>query len=114
MEAAYLDAGGEFRVGVRDGAPATAGGPGGGEAVCEPRRTRVASGFQGRSFGTRALHSLAVLHSLEGEAREGCFRRAVPNTAIRQGPAFYRVRGSDEVGRERSNGFELVNSEKEL
>lgn len=133
----YLDAGGEFLVGVLSGAavdstdnrqrslPETADGSlvamGGFLPTetgyedersvpggAELHRMRVAPTHQGRGYGR------ALLDELERRAREAGFDLLVVTTALRQQRAvqFYDAAGYDEVDRSEYGEYELVHFEK--
>ncbi|WP_276270868.1 GNAT family N-acetyltransferase [Haloarcula litorea] len=139
VEAAYLDAGGEFLVGVladTDGAvagdadrapPETFDGPvvavGGllpneaGHAdertvagAAELHRMRVAPTHQRRGYGRR------LLARLEARAADLGYDPLLATTALEQPAAvdFYRAAGYEEVGRSTEAGYELVHFEKPL
>jgi GNAT superfamily N-acetyltransferase len=140
VEASYLDAGGEFLVGVLDGDPATATPAGadrrppavadgtlvamGGvlpsaaghdeerrvEGAAALHRMRVAPTHQGRGYGR------AILDALEAAARERGFDVVLATTARTQprAVAFYPAAGYDLVGESTAAGYELVHYEKRL
>jgi GNAT superfamily N-acetyltransferase len=138
VEATYVDAGGEFLVGVRpaDGAPGShdCAGPFrthdgtvvsmGGYLPCEAghadertvegaaelHRMRVAPAHQ------RAGHGRRLLAALERRARESGFERLLATTAVGQAGAvaFYREEGYAETGRSTAGDYELVHFEKRL
>lgn len=128
----YLDAGGEFLVGVdpehavapglatREGSLVAMGGflpseqghadertvPG----AAELHRMRVAPARQ------REGHGRDLLRRLEVRAREAGFDPLLATTATTQAAAvaFYRAAGYTEVGRSTAGEYELVHFEKEL
>lgn len=138
IEAAYLDSGGDFLVGVLatdDGVetagerpyPRTFDGPlvamGGllpserGHAdertvpgAAELHRMRVAPPLQGRGYGRQ------VLDALETRAAELGFETLLATTAARQTAAtrFYPAAGYAEVDRSAMGEYELVHFEREL
>jgi len=130
----YLDAGGEFLVGVLPGADActgdtpavhdgvlvTMGGVLPNEAghddersvagAAELHRMRVAPVYQREGYGRE------LLHALEGWAREAGFDPLLATTARTQPAAveFYRQEGYEAVGESTEAGYELVHFEKSL
>ncbi|MFB6191904.1 MAG: GNAT family N-acetyltransferase [Haloarculaceae archaeon] len=133
VEAAYLDAGGEFLVGVlpdgeaspaaprtRDGALVAMGGflPSAAghddertvEGAAELHRMRVAPAHQG------AGHGRAILDALEDGIREAGLTPALATTAKRQerAVAFYAAAGYARVGTSTEGDYELVHFEKRL
>lgn len=129
----YLDAGGEFLVGVhptdagtdaapsvQDGLLAAMGGVLPNEAghdderavagAAELHRMRVAPAHQREGYGR------ALLHALEGWAREAGFDPLLATTARTQPAAvsFYRAEGYEAVGESTEAGYELLHFEKSL
>jgi GNAT superfamily N-acetyltransferase len=140
VEQVYLDAGGEFLVGVLDGAPATVS-PAGGDrhppatadgtlvamggvvpsetghddertvaGAAELHRMRVAPTHQRRGYGR------ALLDALERRAHTLGFERLLATTARTQpaAVAFYPAAGYAQVGESTVAGYDLVHYEKEL
>ena len=133
VRAAYLEAGGEFLVGllseaeaaeavprVADGALAAMGGFLPNEAghddersvagAAELHRMRVAPAHQREGHGRR------LLAALEERAREAGFERLLATTAARQRAStrFYPAEGYTETGRSTHGGYELLHFEKAL
>jgi GNAT superfamily N-acetyltransferase len=107
---AYLDTGGEFLVGEREGHIVATGALDVlDEDTGELRRMRVDPAHQGKGYGTR------ILCALEATARDRGVTDLVLDTAVRQGAVpFYRSRGYEVVGSERWRAFELVSLRKRL
>ncbi len=109
IEAEYLDAGGEFYVGIIDGHIVAMGAL---KRLTDTRaeicRMRVHPDFQRRGLGTR------ILSRLEERARELGFRTLTLETTAGQVAAIgmYTKAGYVEVGRGRKLGFEVVAFEK--
>jgi GNAT superfamily N-acetyltransferase len=137
VEETYLDAGGEFLVGVLpaadDSAPATGNAPGvhdgllvamGGvlpneaghdderavAGAAELHRMRVAPAYQREGYGRK------LLYALERWAREAGFDPLLATTARTQPAAveFYRREGYEAVGESTEAGYQLVHFEKSL
>lgn len=137
IEGEYLDAGGEFLVGVlpdtedaadahspapevHDGALVAMGGFLPNEAghdderavagAAELHRMRVAPAHQRDGYGR------ALLVALEERAREAGFDPVLATTARTQPSAveFYREEGYEPVGESREAGYDLVHFEKSL
>jgi len=130
VESAYLDAGGEFLVGVLDtgetlpetfdGVAVAIGGFLPSEAGHEDERTvpgaaqlhrmRVAPARQGEGYGRR------LLATLETRAASAGFEVVIATTARRQRRAtdFYRAAGYREVDRSTFGEYELLHFEKSL
>jgi ribosomal protein S18 acetylase RimI-like enzyme len=111
IRAAYLDAGGEFLVGLREGRLVAMGafrraGPG----RAEVKRMRVHPEFQGRGFGQ------AIWDALEARARQLGYEELHLETSVPQVAArgLYEKNGFREAGREMRGGFECVLYEKRL
>lgn len=133
IETSYLDAGGDFLVGICDadstaptlpetfdGALVTMGGLLPSEAghddeqtvpgAAELHRMRTAPAHQGQGFGRQ------LLGALERRARAAGFERALATTACRQqrAVAFYRAADYREVDRSNFGEYELLHFEKLL
>jgi GNAT superfamily N-acetyltransferase len=133
VEASYLEAGGEFLVGVlpeaeaapaagrvADGALVAMGGFLPSEAghadertvegAAELHRMRVAPAHQRQGYGRQ------LLAALERRAREAGFDRLLATTATRQRAStrFYPAEGYTETGRSTHGDYELIHFEKEL
>lgn len=111
VEAAFLDTGGEFLVGVDGtGTVVAMGGLVVDGATGELFRVAVDPDHQRRGYGG------AVLDGLERAARERGVERLELTTASRQAAAvaFYAARGYAETGRERYGEYELVRLVKRL
>jgi GNAT superfamily N-acetyltransferase len=133
IEASYLDAGGDFIVGICeaestaaalpdtfDGVLVTMGGFLPSEAghddertvpgAAELHRMRTAPALQGQGVGRQ------LLAALERRARAAGFERALATTAHRQqrAVAFYRAADYREVDRSNFGEYELVHFEKLL
>lgn len=133
VEGAYLDAGGEFLVGVLPASVASADAPRthdgalvamGGflpseaghddertvEGAAELHRMRVAPAHQG------AGHGRAILRALEEGIREAGLTPALATTAKRQerAVAFYTAAGYTPVGESTEGDYELVHFEKDV
>lgn len=109
--AEYLNAGGEFVVGLLDGKLVAMGGLRRvREGVAELKRMRVHPRFQRRGFGR------SVLVSLERRARELGYRTLRLDTAVVQVAAqrLYEQAGYRVVGRGQLAGFDVVYYEKRL
>jgi ribosomal protein S18 acetylase RimI-like enzyme len=111
IEEAYLDAGGEFLVGVLQGRIIAMGAlkPSPSDRA-EITRMRVHPDFQRRGFGQR------VLEELERRARALGKRTLHLDTTEEQTAArcFYEKNGYREIGRERRGGFQFIFFEKQL
>jgi len=107
----YLDAGGEFLVGLHDGRIVAMGAlrRTAGDAA-EVTRMRVHPDFQRRGFGRAILESL-----LRRASRLGC-RRLHLETTVGQLAArkLYRASGFVEVGRTTYAGFDVIQFAREL
>ena len=115
IEATYLDAGGEFLVGVVVGRVVAVGGfrpADGDDDAVEIRRMRVHPDHQREGYGGR------VLSALETRARDRGFDAAVLETNERLAAAqrLYERRGYEVVGRDTRpvTGDEFVSFRKEL
>jgi len=101
----YIEAGGEFLVGIAGGSVIAMGGfkPLSADEV-EIMRMRVHPDWQGRGLGGD------LLRDLERAARERGYGRVYLETTIVQTPALamYRSHGYAEVGRTSKGGFEVV------
>ena len=111
IEAEYLDAGGEFYVGIIDRRIVAMGALKRlSDARAEIGRMRVHPGLQRKGFGTR------ILSMLEERARELGFRTLTLETTVGQVAAIrmYTKAGYVEVARGRKLGFEVVTFEKRI
>lgn len=111
IEAAYLRTGGEFLVGLVDGAIVAMGGlrlNDDGSATL--KRMRVHPGFQRRGYGRE------LLRRLEDAARERSVTRIVLDTLPVQGAALalYSSNGYVETHRAQRDGIELLFMQKWL
>lgn len=111
IDAAYLQAGGEFLVGTLDGALVAMGAfvPLDRNTV-EILRMRVHPGQQRRGFGKQ------VLEALEQHARRRGFASVRLETTLLQSAAraLYERRGYHELSRGVKLGFEIIRYEKSL
>ena len=111
IEGEYLDAGGEFYVGIIDCRLVAMGAL---RRLTDTRgeicRMRVHPGLQRRGLGTR------ILSKLEERARELGFRTLTLDTTVGQVAAMgmYRKAGYEEVARGRKLGFDVVEFEKRI
>ena len=111
IEAVYIDAGGEFYVGVIDGRIVAMGAL---NRLTDDRaeicRMRVHPDLPRRGFGTR------ILSKLEKRARELGFRTLTLETTAGQVAAIhmYTRAGYEEVARGRKLGFDVMTFEKRL
>jgi ribosomal protein S18 acetylase RimI-like enzyme len=111
VRASYLDAGGEFLVGVIDGEVVAMGALRRvSAAVAEIKRMRVDVRFQRRGFGR------TILRRLEQRAAELGYRTLRLDTTVSQVPAqqLYRTSGYREVGRCQLAGQEMLLFERQL
>jgi ribosomal protein S18 acetylase RimI-like enzyme len=111
IAAAYIEDGGEFLVGVRDGRLVAIGALRHvTDAVAELTRMRVHLGFQRRGFGR------TLLARLEHRASELGYRTLRLHTAVMLTAAqrFYDSAGYREVGRGQLAGAEVIYFEKTL
>ncbi len=109
IRTAYLEANGEFLVGLVNGRLVAMGGVRRlSDSVAEVKRMRVHPRFQRRGFGR------LVLDQLERRAGELGYRRLRLDTTNRQVGAqmLYRRAGYREVGRGRLAGFDVIFLEK--
>ena len=111
IEGEYLDAGGEFYVGIIDCRLVAMGAL---RRLTDTRgeicRMRVHPDLQRRGLGTR------ILSKLEERARELGFRTLTLDTTVGQVAAMgiYRRTGYEEVARGRKLGFDVVMFEKQV
>jgi ribosomal protein S18 acetylase RimI-like enzyme len=111
IQAAYLDSGGDFFVGVVEGEVVAMGAlrrvSG---TIGEVKRMRVDIRFQRQGFGR------TMLQRLEERARELGYRTLRLDTTVTQVPAqhLYRSSGYREVGRTHLGGQELILFERQL
>ena len=111
IEADYIQAGGEFCVGIIDGRIVAMGAL---KRLTDTRaeicRMRVHPDFQRRGLGTR------MLSTLEERARELGFRTLTLDTTVGQVAAMsmYLKAGYEEVARGRKFGFAVVEFEKQI
>ncbi|MDE2824213.1 MAG: GNAT family N-acetyltransferase [Chloroflexota bacterium] len=111
IEAEYIEAGGEFYVGLIDGRIVAMGALKRlTETEAEICRMRVHPDLQRRGFGTR------ILSKLEERARELNFQTLTLDTTTGQVAAIrmYTKAGYVEVARGRKLGFEVIAFEKHL
>jgi len=111
IAAAYLEDGGEFLVGIRDGRLIAMGALRHvTDAVAEINRMRVHPGFQRRGFGR------LVLADLEHRASQLGYRRLRLDTPVVSTAAqrLFESAGYREVGRGQLAGAEVIYFEKEL
>lgn len=113
IERRYLDAGGEFLVGVVDGGVVATGGfQRAGDDAVEIRRMRVHPDHQREGVGSR------MLEALESRARDRGFGAATleTNERLAAARALYERHGYAEVGREPHpvTDDEVVSFRKEL
>ena len=111
IEATYLDAGGEFYVGIIDGRIVAMGALKRlTDTKAEICRMRVHPNFQRRGLGAR------ILSKLEQRARDLGFRTLTLETTVGQVAAIsmYTRAGYVEVARGRKLGFEVMAFEKRL
>ena len=111
IEAEYLDAGGEFYVGVLDGRIVAMGALKRlTDTKAEICRMRVHPDVQRRGLGTR------ILSKLEERARELGFRTLTLETTAGQVAAIdmYTKAGYQQVSRGRKLGFEVMAFEKRI
>lgn len=109
VEAAYLEAGGEFLVGEVDGEVVAMGAlQRKDDLVATIRRMRVAPSWQHRGYGS------TVLHALEARAAELGYQKLVLDTTTAQAAAmsFYAAHGYTETGRAQLRGLTVVYFEK--
>ena len=111
IESEYIEAGGEFYVGVIDGRIVAMGAlkrlTGTRAEIC---RMRVHPNLQRKGLGTR------ILSKLEERARELGFRTLTLDTTAGQVAAIrmYTKAGYEEVARGRKLGFEVMTFEKRI
>ena len=111
IEAEYLEAGGEFYVGIIDGRIVAMGAL---KRLADDRveicRMRVHPELQRRGLGTR------ILSRLEQRAKELGFRTLTLETTAGQIAAIrmYAKAGYEEVARDRKLGFEVLAFEKQI
>ena len=111
IEAEYLEAGGEFYVGIIDGRIVAMGALKRlNDTRAEICRMRVHPDLQRRGFGTR------ILSKLEHRAREMGFRTLTLETTAGQTAAIgiYTKAGYIEIARGRKLGFDVLTFEKRL
>ena len=111
IEAVYIEAGGEFYVGIIDGRIVAMGAL---KRLTDDRaeicRMRVHPDLQRRGLGTR------ILSKLEHRARELNFRTLTLETTAGQVAAIrmYTKAGYEEVARGRKLGFDVMTFEKRI
>ena len=111
VEAEYINAGGEFYVGIIGGRIVAMGALKRlSDTEAEICRMRVHPELQRRGLGTR------ILSKLEERARELGFRTLTLDTTVGQVAAMsmYRKAGYEEVARGRKFGFDVVEFEKQV